>query len=341
MKKTRITATTIIFIFGFIFTSFAHKFPETITKEELLKMQTNAETGFNFVSDVSLLNFQYKAGKASVTYKIYKNIDVLLPARDKELFTKSIAYIDEKPVEVHTFHYGDLPEEKPKESKAAVQPNSEDFWKSYLFSSGRRVFEKEQSPKAMTPEELEKYLKTNKVIFYTGAGTSMAGDVWGMNELMSMLELDMEEYHERPEKIIKNLVAKRKQILSVFKEFCEKMFYNSPTKAHWAIKKIAQSIKAPIMTENQDYLHEQTGIKAHRLSNVEKSKSLFSAKFLQHIKAVVCVGLSFDDRAFLAWYKESNPYGVIISLDLSQSNYLGDEDYLVKGDLQKILFDLQ
>jgi len=54
---------------------------------------------------------------------------------------------------------------------------------------------------------------------------------------------------------------------------------------------------------------------------------------LQNIKAIVCVGLSFDDRAFLAWYKESNPEGMIISLDISLSNYLGNEDYFVKGDL--------
>ena len=46
---------------------------------------------------------------------------------------------------------------------------------------------------------------------------------------------------------------------------------------------------------------------------------------------------AYDDKAFLAWYKENNPDGLIISLDLSQPNYLGDNDYLVNGDLQMIL----
>jgi hypothetical protein len=321
----------------FAISSFEQKFPETITKQEFIKIQKNADTGFTFVSDVSTFDFQYRAGRASVTFKIYKNIDSFLSSDDKKIFTESTVYINQNPVKIYTLHYGDLSEEKYQDFQKIAQPNSEEFWKSYLFSSKRRVFETEQNPKLMSIEELKKYLKNNKIIFYTGAGTSMAGGVWGMNELESNLGLDMDEYRRKPEKIIKNLVEKREKILSVFKEFCKKMFFNPATKAHWAIKKIAQSIKAAILTENQDYLHEQTGIKPHRLFNVKRSKKIFNAKFLKEIKAVVCIGLSFDDRAFLAWYKENNPDGVIISIDLSQSNYLGDEDYLVKGDLQKIL----
>ena len=115
------------------------------------------------------------------------------------------------------------------------------------------------------------------------------------------------------------------------------MFYNSPTKAHLALTSIAKKLNTPILTENLDYLHEQAGIRPHRLYDVEKSKKLFPAKFLKATAAIVCIGLSFDDKAFMTWYKKQNPNSRIISLDLKQPNYLGREDYFVQGDLQEIL----
>jgi len=37
------------------------------------------------------------------------------------------------------------------------------------------------------------------------------------------------------------------------------------------------------------------------------------------------------------WYKENNPNGKIIAINLNQLSYLGDEDFILKGDCQKIL----
>lgn len=59
--------------------------------------------------------------------------------------------------------------------------------------------------------------------------------------------------------------------------------------------------------------------------------------YFKDIDAVVCVGLSHDDRGLLAFYKQHNPAGVIIAIDLKQPNYLGEEDILVMGNLQEIV----
>ena len=37
------------------------------------------------------------------------------------------------------------------------------------------------------------------------------------------------------------------------------------------------------------------------------------------------------------WYKENNPNGKIIAINLNQPSYLGNEDFILKGDCQKIL----
>jgi hypothetical protein len=58
---------------------------------------------------------------------------------------------------------------------------------------------------------------------------------------------------------------------------------------------------------------------------------------IKKIDAIVCIGLSHDDRGFLAWYKLHNPNGIIIALDLKKPSYLGSEDMLILGDLHDTL----
>jgi NAD-dependent deacetylase len=63
--------------------------------------------------------------------------------------------------------------------------------------------------------------------------------------------------------------------------------------------------------------------------------------WLKDVDIIVCVGLSRDDRGFLAWYKKNNPQGKIIAINQEQPSYLGNEDYLLKGNLQKLVPELE
>jgi NAD-dependent SIR2 family protein deacetylase len=64
-------------------------------------------------------------------------------------------------------------------------------------------------------------------------------------------------------------------------------------------------------------------------------------EWLKDIDVVITIGLSYDDRGFLGWYKENNPNGKIIAINLSQPPYLGSEDFILKGDCQNIIPKLE
>jgi len=339
MKKTSFATFLIsLFFVHFLFSLFEQKFPSKITSKQVKRMQKNADTELNFVSDDAIFMFQYRQGKAGMACRLYKDPAIFLSPKQQKLFSKSVMCIDRKPVEVYTLHYGDFPVVESDSSKSRVKPNSNEYWKSYLFSEKRRVFEKKKNPQCMSFHELEHYLLNNKVAFYTGAGISISGGVWGMDALCK--ELGLEQFKQDPEIFVENLARKKEEVFEKFKNFCESMFFNPPTGAHYALKNIAERLQCPVLTENLDYLHEQTGIKPQKLFNVKKSKRLFSSKFLKKIDAIVCIGLSYDDRAFLAWYKENNPTGKIISIDIKQPSYLADEDFFVQGDLQNLLVSI-
>jgi hypothetical protein len=81
------------------------------------------------------------------------------------------------------------------------------------------------------------------------------------------------------------------------------------------------------VTENLDCLHEYSGILPYRI-NAEELREIASSQ-LHNIDYVVCVGLSYDDKGFLGWYKKNNPKGKIIAIDLGHPSYLGDEDFII------------
>ncbi|MBU4370185.1 hypothetical protein KKG58_05585, partial [Patescibacteria group bacterium] len=97
-----------------------------------------------------------------------------------------------------------------------------------------------------------------------------------------------------------------------------------------------KKLKSRIFTENIDHLQEKAGIKTDHISGPWLRKNI-QEDWLKQIDAVITIGLSYDDRGFLAWYKKNNPDGKIISIDLNQSSYLGNEDALLKGNLQEVM----
>mgnify|MGYP002336096872 CR=1 FL=1 len=128
------------------------------------------------------------------------------------------------------------------------------------------------------------------------------------------------------------------QIRAAFGSFCESAINSEPTSAHYALKALAQEKEVAIITENVDLLQQRTGIEPiFALSELLASVS--EADWRQ-IDAIICIGLSHDDRGLLAWYKQQNPEGLLVAIDLKIPNYLSDNDYVCLGDLQEILSQL-
>ncbi len=224
---------------------------------------------------------------------------------------------------------GDWEQVNVFEDKPYRDPDSS----SYLIAE-RRIFQ-DAEPTQLTQEELAEIVQNKSLLFYTGAGLS-APVVPMMSQVNELLGLDESDTFLIS---IKNAISDPKKLASSIMTFHNACFFTPPTNAHYALTALAQSKKAQIVTENLDYLHEYTGIKPYRVY-AEEVRASIDPRTLQQIDYIICIGLSFDDRGFLGWYKEHNPSGKIIAIDLKQPSYLGDEDFLVQGDLQEIVSGL-
>lgn len=241
-------------------------------------------------------------------------------------------YLDQEPAE-HFFSYklNSSGQEERNISKMQQMPHQ--------FSSivaDRRILN-DAHPKQIDQAFFEKILLTKKVLFYTGAGISLASGVPAMNELNALLGLEMNEKFVFS---LEKAVCSPRFIAEKIKIFHNACVHSSPTKAHFALRDLCLKNHTRIVTENLDCLHEKTGIFPYRI-DPEHLRDEVGAESLAEFDYVICIGLSFDHRGFLGWYKKSNPMGKIISIDVQQPPYLGDEDFWIQADLQNLLPSLQ
>lgn len=192
-------------------------------------------------------------------------------------------------------------------------------------------------PKELDIGQLIEILKNKRVLFYTGAGISVASGVHSMNQLYKTLGIDMSK---RVDDLLRKAVSNPQGVIESWEEFTKAAFEKPATPAHQSLAVLAQKIKSQILTENVDHLQERTGIKAIHLTGPWLKENI-RPEWLKDIDVVVAVGLSYDNRGFLGWYKENNQNGKIVAINLDQPSYLGDEDFLLKGDCQKIVSELE
>ena len=215
--------------------------------------------------------------------------------------------------------------------KGNYDPTPDDY--QYLITTPRRFDEKSSCDK-ISSADLVDLVQNGSPIFYTGSGISAAADVPTMHLLREMLFLengvDFEDW-------IVEIAEKSPQVLEAkIGQFFKSCFNSPPTSAHRALKQIVVQYEAPLMTENLDHLHERSGIVPNRIYPTALNTEA-SIERLKKTDLIICLGLSHDDRGFLAWYKEVNPNGKIVSVDLVQPNYLADDDLFLEGDVQEVL----
>jgi len=230
-----------------------------------------------------------------------------------------------------------------KQARAKFQKKEE----RYFFSSGafeniekseelyylpqRRMFEG-ASPSSMNVEELAKWIGSKNVVFYTGAGISAAAGIPTMLELAFLFPFDREG--------IEKAVHHPEKVLSKVQFFHQACYESFPTNAHRSLKAIALAHHIPLLTENLDHLHHKTGIKPFFISAGSVNNEVMEEK-LKTIDAIICIGLSSDNRGLLRWYKELHPEGKLIAINKEQPSYLNNEDFLILGDVQTVFPNLQ
>jgi NAD-dependent SIR2 family protein deacetylase len=202
---------------------------------------------------------------------------------------------------------------------------------SYLLTK-RRVFENAH-PQQMSQMELIQLIKSKNVLFYTGTGLSLASEVPTRDKLHDLLGL---EVGERVLFSLEKALTHPREVASKVLTLHQASLSSPPTPAHIALKELAVFKNVGIITKNLDVLHERSGISPYRIDPHQLRQETGKKTFLP-FDYIICVGLSSDDRGFLGWYKEKNPQGKIVALDLKQPPYLGDEDFLMTGDIQEIL----
>ncbi len=225
-----------------------------------------------------------------------------------------------------------------KQDREAVRALSSRFSKE-VVEKVRAGIRERMLPKSQEMEmaQLVEILKDKKVLFYTGAGISIASGVHSMDQLQETLGIEMSE---KVDGLLKKAVSDPQGVIDSWEEFTKAAFEKPATPTHQSLGRLAQELKSQIFTENVDYLQERAGIKATHLTSPWLKENV-QPEWLKDIDAVITVGLSYDDRGFLGWYKENNPNGKIIAVNLSQPSYLGNEDFILKGDCQKIVPELE
>ncbi len=241
----------------------------------------------------------------------------------------------------------ELPDQLTDSEKQLFKKTEEGFFYSFHYPSGSvnkaacnhakwahsstltepRAFADAKPFRLISLGRMIRLLKNKKTIFYTGAGISKAAGIPTMCELDTLLGFEKEKDFET---WVRKAVHNPRGLSQRITSFHHNCFSSEPTKAHQALSELANLKKIKIFTENLDHLHQKTGFDV-----IAVTSELKGLEMLKDIDFVVCLGLSRDNRGFLAKFKEYNPAGRIIAIDLKQPNYLGSEDVWYEADLQE------
>ncbi len=187
-------------------------------------------------------------------------------------------------------------------------------------------------PQLMSSQELVQIIKNYNVLFYTGAGLSAASNIPTMSGLEKIFNMGDGRFFTALEEMAQQPKETALKIL----DFHKACVFSIPSPAHYALKELSIFKKTRILTENLDCLHEASGIFPYRIDPKKLQKDV-PCESISQFNYVICIGLSHDDRGFLGWFKQHNPQGKLIAIDLSQPSYLGDEDFLITADLQELI----
>jgi NAD-dependent SIR2 family protein deacetylase len=209
---------------------------------------------------------------------------------------------------------------------------------SSYFPEDRKLVYRE-TPISISIAELAEIIKTQKAIFYTGAGIS-AGAVPTMNELMKTLKISQKLKEGRnSQNYVAKMIENHDCYVEILRGFYDRCENAEPTVAHRELAKMMLRRQHMLITENLDQLHQKTGLSPIVFAGKDKYGSAM-ANDIKNTNFVITVGLNTDESGFLKWYKQNNPFGKIISINLVDTCYLSASDYSLKGDAQIIMKQL-
>ncbi|MFC1854564.1 Sir2 family NAD-dependent protein deacetylase [Candidatus Dependentiae bacterium] len=300
--------------------------PQKISSKDVEKASLKADFSFNFnFGDGNSLEAFYECGKTGFAFNICKEVfDKLEIPIQKDL------KFDGK-TNTYFYSYNRQKRDKSKETAKCKEQETKIC----------KPLEKLHPEKAteISIRECVRILKTQKVIFYTGAGISAEylPDMKGIYEALSFHKAPQDKNKApKTEFLIREAVKNPKNYIEPMHKIFTDFLNAKPTKAHIALKNIALKFECAVLTENMDFMHLKTGIDVPMIKP-EKMLQEVTPATLKKIDAIVCIGMSADDRGFLAWYKKHNPKGKFVAVNLEKPEFLDKGDMALLGDVQVVL----
>jgi len=214
----------------------------------------------------------------------------------------------------------------PLEEKSAKDT---DFKHSLTREKEKERVGKKPNPKTITLEMVAKILlEGKKVIIYTGAGISVASGTPNMKQLEKKLGINRPK--ELFDSFTRDLLLNPQTVRAKLAEL-SKVFYYGSTPAHIAITELQKRFGLTVTTENLDRLHQHAKTKVVDRNGIDKK---IPNSVLKQTDYILTVGLKSDDSGLLYRFRQVNPNGKFIALNLEVPTYLDDKDYYLEGDVQ-------
>jgi NAD-dependent SIR2 family protein deacetylase len=270
-------------------------------------------------------------------YENERAYDIYFELNFYEKFPKSLSkykdrFVIEKEDDVENFVYrhGKIPSAK---AQGKDEPEKEALKWISINSQIRVIPENNRSPHELSVEECAAFIAHKKVLFVTGAGISIAAKIPTLQVLYEKLGADQEK---EVDSFVIDVLENQEKLKTVIRDFRKSIYDAKPTPAHYALKRLAFYKGSQIVTDNYDGLHNKSGIREYKINYAKLEKDL-TKKVAEQIDGIIVIGSSMDFKALLGRYKKFNPLGVIIAINKEKTKYLDTNDFIVKGDIQKIL----
>ncbi len=205
-------------------------------------------------------------------------------------------------------------------------------WDEYNFMTPR-FFMDETSPTWMHVETLKNVIKQHKIAILCGPGMAALGGVLPREKFTEILGID---FSLEVDKCTQMMLTNPAGVLNHFAERCQIGYYYPPSTFHWQLAQIAKNKNCPVLKADFDCFLEKTGIPVWNISKDDIQALLISPEFAQ-IEYFLCLGIDYDDRGILAYYKAVCPQGRIIAIHPTIPAYLGNEDFIVLDNLEKAI----
>lgn len=302
----------------------------TVSQPKKPSKQTKTEVkpenlGFNWITGHD--GYQYRKGfqlstdpKKIYAYVVYPEP---LPRMSEEMKSKFVPYITKRGDKVYYCGFGDFDLEEACTIKINRKP-------SLTHKKSAQHSDKAIHPVEVSIEDVANILASRKVIVYTGAGISVGAGTPDMDRLQQFLGIEISTVVDN---FIQTTALAPETMRSKIIEL-QKVFLQGTTKAHSALAKLQSMYGFDIATENLDRLHEEAGTKPIKRGDIER---VFSDDRLIDTDFIVTVGLKADDSGLLHRYRELNPKGKFVVLNISPPPYMDETDLYLEGDVQQTL----